>query len=162
MDNIKRILLDTNMVIKAFDNSNQTAENQTQKIEITQQIRAWLQDDSIELSITPLIRFEVLNKPGMPSSRINKLNAAMDLLSTKEITNATAIKAAELVSLTLAEKKRRLDANNESHTAEQQRLSNLKLRFDAFHVATEIVHELKLVSNDSDIKLIQKLHSQTL
>jgi hypothetical protein len=119
-------------------------------------------DKSVELSITPLIRFEVLNKPNMAIDRVRKLNAAMDLLSTKEITNATAVKAAELVHLTLAEKKRRVEINKETYTDEQKRISNLKLRFDAFHVATEIIHQLSLVSHDEDIKLIQQMHRTTV
>jgi predicted nucleic acid-binding protein len=156
---IKKILLDTNITIKAFDELTPEEKAQTEVKGLLDQVRSWLRDPYVELSITPLIRFEVLNKSGMGEERLKKLSAAMDQLSTHAINNEVATLAAHLSQQVMFEKKRRVEANKETYSDQQERITALKLRFDAFHVATEKVHGLELISHDPDIKLIQQVHN---
>ena len=157
MSAIRKILLDTNILIKVFDTPS---EKQTDEIkELRQQIFTWLKDENVLLCITPLIRFEVLNRPS--NSKIEILKNALDLLRTEEIDNKVAERAADLLQKVMVEKKRRVEANKEIYSPEQERITKLKLRFDVFHVATEIRHQLELESKDTDIKFIQEVHKNT-
>lgn len=160
MATVKKILLDTNIAIKAFDDLKPSQKDDPEIKLLRQKVRNWLLAPDVELSITPLIRFEVLNKPGLSKERLLKLNAAMDQLNTRDINNEVATLAATLLHQVMDEKRRRLAENKETYSDEQERITALKYRFDVFHVAAEKVHGLELVSHDDDIKLIQHLHDK--
>lgn len=150
----KKILLDANILIKAFPENEADKLNPTIKA-LRQQIRAWLKDDTVEVCVTPLVRYEVLNVPShLPT---DKLRAMLEQFKTHDINNEVATLAAHLTQDVIQEKERRAIANKEAYSEEQKRTTKLKLRFDVFHVAAADVHGLEVVSHDKDIQLIQQV-----
>ena len=66
----RKVLLDTNLIIAAFDNKNQEAINQ---------IKALLGDENVALAISPLIRYEVLRGVSYANNeQYNRLNSILN------------------------------------------------------------------------------------
>ena len=147
----QKILLDTNYVIAAYD---------TGQLELRETVRKLMLDQNVELAITPLIRFEVLNKPNISETHFNRLDALMGLLRTYEIRNVEAKLAAQLLQKAMHIKEVNLIKNNQPpHSEQQKKIAELKLRFDAFHVASAAVNGLNLLSEDLGIQSLKEIQT---
>ena len=94
-----------------------------------------LRADDSAIAITPLIRYETLRAVPPTSLRAMMISDTLDAFTTFDITDDIARRAIELFRL---ESDGAPDGWNPD-----------KRRFDAFHVATALVHDLELVSLDS-------------
>ncbi len=138
----RKILLDTNLIIAAFDNQSPEAINQLAKL---------LSDENVAFAISPLIRYEVLR--GIPFSeneRHNALNALLNEIEEFDIGNDTAILSSNLFRFAKLER-----AEGECSIVD-------KRNFDVFHLATAKCNELELYSNDGDLDKLENLYQRWL
>lgn len=143
----KKVLLDTNLLIAAFDAAGTTS--QAKRNEARQTIQSLLADPDVnELLITPLIRYEVLRHPEWHNKeRYAVLQRVLDGFGELDIQRQVSELAANLYRF-------------DQHDAEEKRISrNLeKRKFDVFHLATAKAYGLELASDDSDIGKLEKLY----
>jgi predicted nucleic acid-binding protein len=145
----KRVLLDANLLIAAYDEDGTTSDQQRQQARKT--IRALLTDDTVEeLVITPLIRYEVLRGVAWQQNRrYQQVQQHLTKFTELDIKRQVSELAANLYRYD--EYKAKLA--NESRNLE-------KRKFDVFHFATAHYYGLTLASQDSDIAKLQVLHAE--
>lgn len=138
----KKIFLDTNIIISAFD---------TGKPEAREKISTYLSDDNIELFISPLVRYEVLR--GVLFTEKEKYNYLQDILDGfKELNIERDISE-------LASKLYQYDI----YSANSKENRNFDKRsFDTFHFSTAKCNELEIDSFDTDIDKIESLYEKYL
>ncbi|MFI0399803.1 MAG: type II toxin-antitoxin system VapC family toxin [Thiolinea sp.] len=143
---MRRILLDTNLLIAALDQDNQTSIDK--KEEAVQLLTDLLNNSNVALAITPLIRYEVLRGIAWKDSvRYEELKDTLKYFEEVDIGSDVSELAANLYRFDIAKAK----ANNEKRNFE-------KRKFDIFHLASAQCHKLELVSQDSDIAKLQTLY----
>lgn len=137
---IRKILLDTNLLIGALDGDPSNEQHQAAE----QRLAEYLEDPNVRLAITPLIRYEVLR--GMKLADISKLNAMLNQFEEIDIRAAMAFRAAELFSI--------------AQNANNQAIKLNKRTFDLFHCVCAELNGLEINSQDGDIPKIKELINQ--
>jgi len=134
----RKILLDTNLIIAAFDSKDPAA---------IEQLTQLLSDDKVAFAISPLIRYEVLR--GVHFADDEKHHALNEVLNGfeefdigKDIANLSSTLFRFARSKQTVGKKTLVD----------------KRSFDVFHYATAQCNELELCSNDNDLKKLEQLY----
>lgn len=130
----RMILLDTNLLIGAFDGEPGNAAHEAAKLHI----KALLEDPDVKLAITPLIRYEVLR--GTKRVAVDALDAVLNDFQEFEIRGAEAKRAAEIFQM-----------------ARANGVSFDKKAFDIFHCVCADMNGLEMDSQDGDIPKIQQL-----
>ena len=143
----RKVLLDANLLIAAFDNNGNTSEEirATAKNKLTE----LLSDPDVMFFITPLIRYEVLR--GVNWQRNDDFESLKDILNTfpeLDITRNVSELAANLFRF---ERWNMLQRNDNSRNLD-------KRKFDIFHFCSANCNNLELCSNDTDIGKINILH----
>jgi predicted nucleic acid-binding protein len=134
----KRILLDTSILIGAFDHDPQNPKH----VEARRKLRAWLGDETVDLVITPLVSYETLIKPTRISGEA--LTAKLKGFQSLPVGEEEARVAVALRHL-VKDKGILLSENRYKHS------------FDCFHCACAQVHGLEIDSADEDIAKIKPL-----
>ncbi|AVS81471.1 type II toxin-antitoxin system VapC family toxin [Paracidovorax avenae] len=127
-------LLDTNLLIGAFDGEPGNAEHEA----ATVRLRQLLEKPSVQLAITPLIRYEVLR--GAARISVDELDKVLDGFREFEIRGSDGRRAAELF-----------------REAKAQGLVLNKRAFDLFHCVCADANQLDIASQDGDIPKIKTL-----
>lgn len=147
----RNVLLDTNLLICAFDNSG--SASQEIKNQAITKLTALLSDSETKLFITPLIRYEVLR--GIKWENVNAYDSMCSVLNgfpELDITRNVAELSANLF---------RFDTHQLALTGQGMRNIE-KRKFDVFHYCCACCNDLCLESNDTDIAKIEQLHSHYL
>lgn len=131
---MRSLLLDANLLIGAFDTEHGNEAHEAARSRLIE----LLQDDSVKLAITPLIRYEVLR--GARNVSIEALSDALDDFQEFDIRGRDARRAAELFQL-----------------AERQGRKLNRRKFDVFHCVCAESNDLEIISQDADIAAIQEL-----
>ena len=147
----KRVLLDANLLIAAYDEDGTTSLEKREQARQT--IRALLLDDTVEdLVITPLIRYEVLR--GIEWHSVERYHQVKQHLG-------------KFVELEVKRQVSELAANLYRYDTYCTRLKNEtrnleKRKFDVFHFATAQYYGLDFSSQDTDIAKVQLLYNNYL
>lgn len=128
---MKYILLDTSVLIGAFD----TYVNNKKHLESRQLVSELLQDETVIIAITPLIRYEVLR--GVKNIAFDEMKNILDDFVEFAITDKIGNGASKLYKISPK------DSN--------------KHNFDIFHYTVSKVHNLKLESQDKDFSSYDEL-----
>ena len=138
----KKILLDTNLIIAAFDNNNAAAQ---------EQLRQLLNDEEVAFAISPLIRYEVLRGVSFTDEeKYEALNAILNGFEEFDIGKDVANLSSHLFRFARSKK-----ADGEKSLVD-------KRSFDIFHYATAQCNALELCSNDRDLTKLQQLYNDWL
>jgi predicted nucleic acid-binding protein len=134
---VKRaILLDTNMLIGAFDTDIDNPKHVRDKERLAELLR----DNDVKLSITPLIRYEFLR--GAKRVPLDALEAILDDFQEFEVGARDARLAAEVFR----------------HDRQPGAESTIdKKRFDVFHCVCAKLNDLDMISSDQDVEKIQNI-----
>lgn len=145
----RRVLLDANLLMAAYDEEGTTTEEQRQKARQT--ILGLLADDSVDdLVITPLIRYEVLRGVSWKNDeRYQQVQAAIQRFPELDIKRQVSELAADIF---------RYDRHQAAAKDQPKNLD--KRRFDVFHFATAQHYGLELASQDNDIDRIRRLYAE--
>ena len=145
----KRVLLDANLLIAAYDEEGTTSNKEREQARKT--ILNLLVDDTVEeLVITPLIRYEVLRGVGWKQDiRYQQVQRHLTKFTELDIKRQVSELAANLY---------RYDTHKTKLTSEPRNLE--KRKFDVFHFATAQYYGLMLASQDSDIAKLYKLYEE--
>lgn len=133
----RAVLLDTNILIGAFDGEDGNMNHELAR----QRLKALLEDDDVKLSISPLIRYEVLR--GARNVPIEKLDEALSRFQEFDTRGRDARRAAEIFRL-----------------AKEKNVLLNKRTFDVFHCVCAELNNLELASQDGDIPAIQNLMNE--
>jgi predicted nucleic acid-binding protein len=129
----KKVLLDANLIISAFDSKN---------AEALEKITLLLNDDS-ELCITPLIRYEVLR--GIAFDDADRYDRLCEILNS-------------FIELDIKRNSSELASCLFRYAKSCKRDIVNKRSFDVLHCTTALCNQCELQSNDGDIAKIEKLH----
>ena len=142
-------MLDTNLLIAAFDKNGTTAAEERQAA--ISQLASLLSDSDTQLFITPLVRYEVLRGiQWQNQSDFETVKQALNGFPELEITRNISELAASLF---------RFDIHRASQAGERGRNID-KRKFDVFHFCSAHCNGLTLFSRDSDIGKIALLHQE--
>jgi predicted nucleic acid-binding protein len=137
---MRKILLDTNLIIAAFDGNNPEAKNQ---------LAGLLNDENVAFAISPLIRYEVLRGVFFSDNeKYDYLKAILNGFEEFDISRDIAALSSHLFRFSQSKKE---DGKNA--------LVN-KRSFDVFHLATAKCNELELCSNDGDLSKLENLYQE--
>ncbi|VUS47134.1 PIN domain-containing protein [Klebsiella spallanzanii] len=144
----RKVLLDTNLLIAAFDTHGSTSED-IKRIAI-ERLSVLLSDPEVQLFITPLIRYEVLRGIAWQNhddftAMQQSLNSFPELDITRDISELSA----NLF---------RFDKLVAEQRHEQRNVD--KRRFDVFHYCSATCNCLELCSEDTDIGRIEQLFTE--
>ena len=145
----KKLLLDSNRLIRAFDGDPKNPDD----LQVLKELQQLNDDPEIELlAITPLIRYEVLrgirrDSPGRLKEAITELEAQLGVFDELQVTAEVARLAADVYRYVQTQKVKH----------DKPFLDLLKRGFDLLHCACADIYGLDIVSNDKHIKQIQKL-----
>lgn len=148
----RRVLLDTNMLVAAYDEAGTTSPEIRERAR--KRILALLADESVdELVTTPLIRYEVLRGIDWQANpRYQEILQVLQQFREIEVGRKVSELAADLY---------RFDAWQNAQTGGNKNLE--KRKFDVFHLAAAKCNDLELASADTDIaKLEDGLYRQYL
>ena len=139
---MRRVLLDTSLVIRAFDPKAQDAPELIASAK--EKMKALVNDPTVALAITPLIYFEALRAVEYGDiQRSQKLEGAMSQFDMVEIRQREANLAVRLTQFAFVRKSR---FNKKS--------------FDVLHWACARVNGLELESVDADFQAFQALYEE--
>ena len=143
----RNVLLDTNLLIAAFDKSGRTSSEM--KAAANSLLSELLTDADVALFITPLIRYEVLRGVSwVNKADFEELKATLNGFPELDITRGISELSANLF---------RFDSWQAAQAGAAAR--NLeKRKFDVFHFSSAHCNMLDFCSNDSDIGRIRLLH----
>lgn len=143
-------LLDSNFLTYVLEGKN-IDENDEQLIEKLTDLLALVNDDNVELAITPLLRYEFLRKFAWQteSDDINKFKAAVEEFTWLDITKDVTDLATDLY---------RLDKHESGLQGVEKNLE--KRKFDVFHFATAKINGIELLSNDKHISQLEALYQR--
>lgn len=143
------VLLDTNLLIAAYDDEGSTSPEEKQKAQV--RMNELLDGDKV-LYISPLIRYETLRGVTFENNeRYRKVKQALDQLPQLEITTDVSELAADLFRF------------DRQAPQEQRRLANNpdKYRFDVFHFACAQCNGMVVATlNVNDFNKIDDLHTR--
>jgi predicted nucleic acid-binding protein len=136
----RKILLDTNLIIAAFDNKDSKAIVQLTNL---------LSDEGVAFAISPLIRYEVLRGVSFSNNEnYDSLKSILNGFEEFDISRDIATLSSDLFRFSQSKKG---DGKNA--------LVN-KRSFDVFHLATAKCNELELCSNDGDLGKLENLYQE--
>lgn len=139
-------LLDTNYLIYLVDPN----ADQTKKAEVLKDFKQKLEDENSRFMLTPLIRYEVLRGVKWDDqSKLLQLENILKEFKSLDIRDDIADLARDLYRFDEYESK----INNVSKNLEKRKL-------DMFHYATAKLENLKVLSKDSHLPQIEKLHER--
>ena len=142
------VLLDTNLLIGALDDSGSTSEQQCEKAK--EQLTELLLDPDVALAITPLIRYEVLRGISISEGeRFDQMKQALAGFEEFDISRDVSELAANLF---------RFDRSEAVDLGDSRNIE--KRKFDVFHLASAECNTLELASDDSDIAKLKELYSR--
>ncbi len=133
----RKVLLDTNMLIGAFD----ADPDNDAHAEARARLQTLLQDAEVRLAISPLIRYEVMR--GAKNVPLEQLQAVLNDFHEFDVRARDAERAAELFQ-----------------AARRQGLHLDKRAFDLFHCVCAELNQLEFESQDGDVPKIQNLIRQ--
>ncbi|WAH50916.1 PIN domain-containing protein [Pseudescherichia vulneris] len=144
----RNVLLDTNLLIAAFDRQGTTSAEM--KSLAISQLSVLLEDPEVKLFITPLVRYEVLRGIAWQSAdefmtMKNTLKGFTELDVTRDISELSA-------NLFRFDTWQAQQANDRSRNVD-------KRKFDVFHYCSAHCNSLEFCSNDTDIGRIRTLHT---
>jgi len=144
----RNVLLDTNLLIAAFDSHGSTSP-EMKRLAI-RQLSELVADPDSKLFITPLVRHEVLR--GIAWQSIDEFIAMKNIL--KDFTELDVTRDISELSANLFrfDSWRALQANDRNRNVD-------KRKFDVFHYCSAHCNSLEFCSNDSDIGRIRTLHT---
>lgn len=122
------------MLIGAFDHDEDNAKH----LEARKTVRSLMQDSEITIAITPLIRYEVLRKVTRVSPQ--QMQEILDGFESFDIDKTISDRASEIW-----------------RKGQQSWENKEKRNFDIFHYSVSDVLNLEWVSNDRDLKNIEKI-----
>lgn len=138
----RKILLDTNLIIAAFDSKDPKA---------IVQLTDLLNDENVAFAISPLIRYEVLRGVSFSNNEnYDSLKSILNGFEEFDISRDIATLSSHLFRFSQSKKE---DGKNA--------LVN-KRSFDVFHLATAKCNELELCSNDGDLGKLENLYQEWL
>lgn len=147
----KKILLDTNLLIAAFDSNATTSEEIRHAAK--NKLSELLSDPDVVFFITPLIRYEVLR--GIAWEKNEDFQELQNILNTFPELDVTRNISELAANLFRFEKWNILNNKESSRNLD-------KRKFDIFHFCSAECNSLALYSNDTDIGKISTLyHSYT-
>ncbi|WP_312952318.1 PIN domain-containing protein [Superficieibacter sp.] len=142
----RKVLLDANLLIAAFDTNGTTSE--AMKAIASEKLAALLNDPEALIFITPLVRYEVLRGISWQNQAdFLTMQTTLNEFPELEITRDISELSANLF---------RLDKDNAIKLNEKRNVD--KRRFDVFHFCSAHCNSLELCSNDTDIAKIASLH----
>ena len=143
-------LLDSNFLTYVLEGKN-IDENDEQLIEKLTDLLTLINDDNVELVITPLLRYEFLRKFAWQteSEDFNKFKEAVEEFTWLDITKDVTDLATDLY---------RLDKYEADSEGIKKNLE--KRKFDVFHFATAKVNGIELLSNDKHILQLEALYQR--
>ena len=142
-------LLDSNFLTYLLEDKN-IDENDTNLIERLTDLLALINDDNVELVITPLLRYEFLRKFGQNESEdFNKFKAAVEEFTWLDISKDVTDLATNLY---------RLDKYEADSKGIPKNLE--KRKFDVLHFATAKINGIELLSNDKHIDQMEGLYER--
>lgn len=145
----RKVLLDTNLLIAAFDQNGTTAVDE--KRAAISELETLLADPETQLFITPLVRYEVLRGIQWQSQAdFETVRQALNAFPELEITRTISELAANLF---------RFDSHCTRRSALPVRNID-KRKFDVFHFCSARCNGLAIFSRDSDIAKIRCLHDE--
>ena len=143
---MKNVLLDTNLIIAAYDDKANISPEIKQE---AQKLIGELLDSDAILHVSPLIRYEVLRGADHgDDERYQKLKKILDDLPMAEITINVSDLAANLFRFDRQSDKKFLGTNPE------------KYRFDVFHYVCAQCNGWTLKTHDTDASKIDQLHAR--
>jgi predicted nucleic acid-binding protein len=146
----QRYLLDTNLLVAVFDEYATTSDQEKEAAQ--QKLETLLSDDDVALSISSLIRYEVLRGIGwLDSERLTRLVDILNRFEEFDINQDISMLAADLY---------RFDAFQNEQMKQGRNLE--KRKFDVFHFATAQLNGLTLASADTDIAKVERLYESYL
>lgn len=134
---MRRVLLDANILIGAFDPEPGNANHAAAKAKL----EALLTDPQVKVALTPLIRYEVLR--GARGVTIAALDGVLNGFHEFEVRGSDARRAAEIFQ-----------------SARANGVPLNKRQFDVFHYVCAESNFLEFLSDDGDIKHIKGLVGQ--
>ena len=146
---IRRVLLDTNLLIAFFDTTGTTSTQEKEAVKVI--MNNLLTDDNVVLIITPLIRYEALRFiQWQQPERFEQLKTALDNLTELDITEPVSALATNLYRLDQHE----CNANNITKNIN-------KRNFDIFHFCSAKQNQLEIQSrNSSDFEALEQLYQR--
>ncbi len=143
-------LLDSNFLTYVLEGKN-IDENDEDLIERLTTLLALINDDNIELAITPLLRYEFLRKFGWQAENedFDKFRQAVEEFTWLDISKDVTDLATNLY---------RLDKYESENKGIIKNLE--KRKFDVFHFATAKVNGIELLSNDKHIMQMEDLYQR--
>ena len=143
-------LLDSNFLTYVLEGKNVDG-NDNNLIERLTNLLALINDDNVELVITPLLRYEFLRKFGWQteSEDFNKFKAAVEEFTWLDISKDVTDLAINLY---------RLDKYESESRGVEKNLE--KRKFDVFHFATAKINGIELLSNDKHIAQMEGLYER--
>jgi predicted nucleic acid-binding protein len=144
---MRKVLLDTNMLIGAFDGEPGNVTH----TEARKRFLQLMDDPDTEMVITPLVRYEALR--GVQRITPDKMKAALDGFQEFNIGEKEANRAAEVYRD--AKEKGLFGLDKDPEKTEEKRWFNRS--FDLFYCVCAEVNRLGIESDDPHIKQIQQL-----
>ncbi|OOF61556.1 type II toxin-antitoxin system VapC family toxin [Rodentibacter sp. Ppn85] len=139
-------LLDTNYLVYLVDPN----ADETKKREVLIDFEQKLEDENNRFVLTPLIRYEVLRGvKWQDKTKLAQLEHILKQFKSLDIRDEIADLARDLYRFDEYESKR----DNVPKNLE-------KRKFDMFHYATAKLENLQVLSKDSDLSQIEKLHER--
>ena len=144
----RRVLLDTNLLIAAFDATSTTSEEKRTHAKTI--LSHLLSDNEVALAITPLIRYEVLRGVAwLNPENYQDLKNILSAFTEFDISREVSELAADLY---------RFDKHQAEQKNENKNLE--KRKFDIFHLACSKCNHLELASQDTDIAKLNLLYCE--
>jgi predicted nucleic acid-binding protein len=144
----RRVLLDTNLLIAAFDATSTTSEEKRTHAKTI--LSHLLSDNEVALAITPLIRYEVLRGIAwLDPENYQDLKNILSAFTEFDISREVSELAADLY---------RFDKHQAEQKNENKNLE--KRKFDIFHLACSKCNHLELASQDTDIAKLNLLYCE--
>ncbi len=141
-------LLDSNFLTYVLEGKNIDGNDES-LIEKLTDLLTLINDDNVELAITPLLRYEFLRKFGwqVENEDFDKFKAAVEEFTWLDISKEVTDLATNLYRL-------------DKYESETQGIAkNLeKRKFDVFHFATAKINGIELLSNDKHIGQMEGLY----
>lgn len=143
-------LLDSNFLTYLLEGKNIDVTNE-ELIAKLNKLTELINDDNIELVITPLLRYEFLRKFNWIDEieDLEFFRTAVDEFTWLDITKEVTDLATNLYRLD----KHESDTNNVNKNLE-------KRKFDVFHFATAKIYGIELLSNDKHLPQLEKLYER--
>ncbi|APS29567.1 MULTISPECIES: PIN domain-containing protein [Pectobacterium] len=143
----KKILLDANLLIAAFDHNGNTSEEIRNAA--NDKLSELSSDPDVAFFITPLIRYEVLR--GVSWQRPDDFQSLQQILNTIPELDITC-SVSELAANLFRFEGWQIRQQNDTHRNIDKR------KFDIFHFCSASCNNLELCSNDTDIGRIHTIY----